>query len=60
MSTVLFFQILCIHLKRFRHDFVLSSKIGSYVSFPLDGLDLGPYLHKGGQVIFLLKYIYTG
>ena len=42
-----FSQILCIHLKRFRHDFVFSSKIGSYVSFPLDGLDMGPYLHKG-------------
>lgn len=39
-------EILCIHLKRFRHEFMFSTKIGSYVSFPLEGLDMGPYLHK--------------
>ncbi|XP_064649642.1 ubiquitin carboxyl-terminal hydrolase 20-like [Lineus longissimus] len=38
-------EILCIHLKRFRHEFT-SSKISSYVQFPLEGLDMGPYLHK--------------
>lgn len=38
-------EILCIHLKRFRHEFY-SSKIGSYVAFPLDGLDMKPYTHK--------------
>jgi hypothetical protein len=40
-------QILCIHLKRFRHEFAFSSKINSYVLFPLEGLDMRPYLHKG-------------
>ena len=45
--TVYAWQILCIHLKRFRHEFMFSSKIGSYVSFPLEGLDMRPYLHKG-------------
>lgn len=39
-------QILCIHLKRFRHEF-FSSKISSYISFPLHGLEMKPYLHKG-------------
>ncbi|GAB1608984.1 ubiquitin carboxyl-terminal hydrolase 20-like isoform X1, partial [Argonauta hians] len=38
-------EILCIHLKRFRHEFY-SSKINTYVSFPLDGLNMRPYLHK--------------
>ncbi|ELT95284.1 hypothetical protein CAPTEDRAFT_97991, partial [Capitella teleta] len=39
-------EILCIHLKRFRHEFMFSTKINSYVSFPLENLDMGPYLHK--------------
>lgn len=39
-------QILCIHLKRFRHEVMFSSKINSYVSFPLEGLDMQPFLHK--------------
>ncbi|XP_049789113.1 ubiquitin carboxyl-terminal hydrolase 20 isoform X1 [Schistocerca nitens] len=39
-------EVLCIHLKRFRHELMYSSKIGSYVSFPLEGLDMRPYLHK--------------
>ncbi|CAH1786040.1 unnamed protein product [Owenia fusiformis] len=39
-------EILCIHMKRFRHEFMYSSKINSYVSFPLEGLDMGPYLHR--------------
>ncbi|XP_060586929.1 ubiquitin carboxyl-terminal hydrolase 20-like [Ruditapes philippinarum] len=38
-------EILSIHLKRFRHEFY-SSKIGTYVSFPLTNLDMKPYLHK--------------
>ncbi|KAF8790906.1 Ubiquitin carboxyl-terminal hydrolase 20 like protein [Argiope bruennichi] len=39
-------EVLCIHLKRFRHEVMFSSKIGSYVSFPLEGLDMSPFLHK--------------
>ena len=39
-------EILCVHLKRFRHELMFSSKIANYVSFPLDGLDMRPYLHK--------------
>ncbi|XP_058801569.1 ubiquitin carboxyl-terminal hydrolase 33 isoform X2 [Phymastichus coffea] len=39
-------EVLCIHLKRFRHELMFSSKIASYVSFPLDNLDMRPYLHK--------------
>ncbi|KAG7259885.1 hypothetical protein CRUP_038010 [Coryphaenoides rupestris] len=39
-------EILCIHLKRFRHELMFSTKIGTHVSFPLDGLDLQPFLAK--------------
>ncbi|XP_050443595.1 ubiquitin carboxyl-terminal hydrolase 20 [Adelges cooleyi] len=39
-------EVLCIHLKRFRHELMFSSKITSYVTFPIDGLDLRPYVHK--------------
>ncbi|MGH0148573.1 UNVERIFIED_CONTAM: hypothetical protein FKN15_026501 [Acipenser sinensis] len=39
-------EILCIHLKRFRHELMFSTKIGTYVSFPLEGLDLQPFLSK--------------
>ena len=31
---------LCVHLKRFRHDYNYSSKISTRVTFPLSGLDL--------------------
>lgn len=39
-------EILCIHLKRFRHELMFSTKISTHVSFPLDGLDLQPFLAK--------------
>jgi ubiquitin carboxyl-terminal hydrolase 20/33 len=39
-------EVLCIHLKRFRHELMFSSKIASYVSFPLDDLDMRVHLHK--------------
>ncbi|KAE8582970.1 hypothetical protein XENTR_v10020404 [Xenopus tropicalis] len=39
-------EILCIHLKRFRHEVMYSFKIGSHVSFPLEGLNLRPFLAK--------------
>ncbi|XP_075228008.1 ubiquitin specific protease 20/33 isoform X3 [Lycorma delicatula] len=39
-------EVLCIHLKRFRHELMFSSKINSHVTFPLEGLELKPYLHK--------------
>uniref|UniRef100_A0A4W5LKG0 Ubiquitin carboxyl-terminal hydrolase n=1 Tax=Hucho hucho TaxID=62062 RepID=A0A4W5LKG0_9TELE len=39
-------QILCIHLKRFRHEVMYSFKINSHVAFPLEGLDLRPFLAK--------------
>lgn len=39
-------EILCVHLKRFRHELMFSSKIANYVSFPLEGLDMRPYLLK--------------
>jgi len=37
---------LCIHLKRFRHEFAFSSKISSKVTFPLIDLDMRPWLHQ--------------
>lgn len=39
-------EVLCVHLKRFRHELMFSSKIANFVSFPLEGLDMRPYLHK--------------
>uniref|UniRef100_A0A8C7ZMZ5 Ubiquitin carboxyl-terminal hydrolase n=1 Tax=Oryzias sinensis TaxID=183150 RepID=A0A8C7ZMZ5_9TELE len=39
-------NILCIHLKRFRHELMFSTKISTHVSFPLEGLDLQPFLSK--------------
>ncbi|KAL6096626.1 usp20 [Pungitius sinensis] len=39
-------EILCIHLKRFRHEVMYSFKISSHVSFPLEGLDMKPFLAK--------------
>ncbi|XP_059406565.1 ubiquitin carboxyl-terminal hydrolase 20 isoform X2 [Carassius carassius] len=39
-------EILCIHLKRFRHEVMYSFKINSHVSFPLESLDLNPFLAK--------------
>uniref|UniRef100_A0A8C8FMA3 Ubiquitin carboxyl-terminal hydrolase n=1 Tax=Oncorhynchus tshawytscha TaxID=74940 RepID=A0A8C8FMA3_ONCTS len=39
-------EILCIHLKRFRHEVMYSFKINSHVAFPLEGLDLQPFLAK--------------
>ncbi|KAM6948949.1 ubiquitin carboxyl-terminal hydrolase 33 isoform 2-T2 [Aplochiton taeniatus] len=42
-------EILCIHLKRFRHELMFSTKIGTHVSFPLEGLDLQPFLAKDGS-----------
>ena len=50
LQTIAWFQILCINLKRFRLDFTFTSKISSHVSFPLDNLDMSPYLHKGQSV----------
>ena len=37
---------LCIHLKRFRHDFSFSTKINTKVTFPLVNLDMEQWLHK--------------
>ncbi|EDW32863.1 GL10121 [Drosophila persimilis] len=39
-------EVLCIHLKRFRHDLSYSSKISSHVIFPMEGFDMRPYVHK--------------
>uniref|UniRef100_A0A3Q3A9H0 Ubiquitin carboxyl-terminal hydrolase n=1 Tax=Kryptolebias marmoratus TaxID=37003 RepID=A0A3Q3A9H0_KRYMA len=39
-------EILCVHLKRFRHEVMYSFKISNHVSFPLEGLDMRPFLAK--------------
>ncbi|ETN82645.1 hypothetical protein NECAME_01930 [Necator americanus] len=36
-------EVLCIHIKRFRHDSYCSSKVSTRVSFPLVELDLSPF-----------------
>ena len=37
-------QVLCVHLKRLRFDAYFSSKISRHIAFPLNDLDMGPYL----------------
>lgn len=39
-------QVLCLQLKRFRHESYFSSKIGTHVIFPIDNLDMSPFLHE--------------
>lgn len=39
-------EILCVHLKRFRHELMFSSKVAARVAFPLHDLNMAPYLHK--------------
>ncbi len=36
-------EILCIHLKRFRHDSTYNTKVNTAVTFPLDNLDLAAF-----------------
>ena len=48
--------MLCIHLKRFRHEYYHSSKISSFISFPLDALDVKKYLTSG---MYLLQQNYV-
>jgi len=50
---------LCVHLKRFRHDFAFSSKISTRVTFPLQDLDMSPWLHTD-CVSKQTKYHLTG
>ncbi|KJE88370.1 hypothetical protein CAOG_000031 [Capsaspora owczarzaki ATCC 30864] len=40
-------EVLCLHIKRFRHDSYLSSKLSQPVQFPLEGLDMRPFLAPG-------------
>ncbi|KAI6191629.1 Ubiquitin carboxyl-terminal hydrolase 33 [Aphelenchoides bicaudatus] len=37
-------EVLCIHLKRFRHDTLYNTKINTKITFPLRELDLQPYM----------------
>uniref|UniRef100_A0A5S6QXI6 Ubiquitin carboxyl-terminal hydrolase n=1 Tax=Trichuris muris TaxID=70415 RepID=A0A5S6QXI6_TRIMR len=39
-------EVLCLHVKRFRHDSYSSKKIGTMIRFPLHGLDLKQFVHK--------------
>lgn len=55
-------EILCIHLKRFRHDLSFSSKISSSICFPMKDLDMKAYVQKdkklpGGTIYNLVSVI---
>uniref|UniRef100_A0AAQ5Y766 Ubiquitin carboxyl-terminal hydrolase 33 n=1 Tax=Amphiprion ocellaris TaxID=80972 RepID=A0AAQ5Y766_AMPOC len=59
-------EILCIHLKRFRHELMFSTKISTHVSFPLEGLDLQPFLAKDSSAqttnydLLSIEFTHTG
>lgn len=42
-------DILCIHLKRFRNELMFPSKISTYVSFPLKGLNISSHMPENPQ-----------
>jgi ubiquitin carboxyl-terminal hydrolase 20/33 len=42
-------QVLCLQLKRFRHESYFSSKIGTHVFFPIDNMDMSTYLHSAAS-----------
>jgi hypothetical protein len=48
--------MLYIHLKDFRHDSMIYTKVGSYVSFPLVDLDMTSFINK--DFIFLLLFLF--
>ncbi len=37
-------NVLCLHIKRFRWTIFSRTKIDTHVEFPLEGLDMSPYL----------------
>ncbi|XP_026750439.2 ubiquitin carboxyl-terminal hydrolase 33 isoform X1 [Galleria mellonella] len=39
-------EVLCVHLKRFRHELMFSAKVAARVSFPTHDLNMAPYTHK--------------
>ncbi|CAH2057210.1 unnamed protein product, partial [Iphiclides podalirius] len=39
-------EVLCVHLKRFRHELMFSAKVAARVSFPVHDLNMAPYTHK--------------
>lgn len=42
-------DILCLHLKRFRWTSWSRIKVGTYVKFDFEGLDMSPYTVKGND-----------
>ncbi len=54
-------EILIIQLKRFRHDMsIYSSKINSYIAFPMDNLNMQPFVHKGkSEFKSLIAFAFT-
>ncbi|EDV27481.1 uncharacterized protein TRIADDRAFT_53214 [Trichoplax adhaerens] len=43
-------EILCLHLKRFKHDSYSTSKINCSVNFPLTGLEMKSFLNTGHKI----------
>lgn len=41
---IIFVQILCLHLKRFRWDTCSRTKVHTHIKFPLTSLDMSHYL----------------
>ncbi|CAM9276479.1 unnamed protein product [Chrysoparadoxa australica] len=47
-------DVLCIHVKRFRKGYFWTHKLHNGMSFPLEGLDMAPFMEKsnGGPVLY--------
>ncbi|KAG7300923.1 hypothetical protein JYU34_015272 [Plutella xylostella] len=51
-------EVVCIHLKRFRHELAYSSKLAAAVTFPTTSLDLAPYRHPRMYLLSLVVCIH--
>lgn len=52
---IIFVQILCLHLKRFRWDKTCRTKVHTYIKFPMQSLDMSPYFDDEMKTQFVGK-----
>ena len=59
VSVLFFEQVLCLHLKRFRYSQFGRSKVDTYVKFPLQDLNMNPFLLRQSQVLVYLYILHS-